>query len=147
MLSEIWRDIMKLMGINEEIEIEEAVDMAIRNLSKKINFLTNPFVYVIATYLVYLWVAITIPMSLFQESPIFDDGPIDILIYFIISPICLFGMLILWEVLRSMKVKLGLIALGFSAILFLYVLIFWICVYIDTYNLHLMMYKYRYPIR
>jgi len=146
MSSEIWREIMKLMGINEEIGIEEAVDMAIHNLSKTINFLTNPFVYVIATYFVYLWVSITIPMSLFQESPIFDDGPIDILIYFIVGPICYFVMLILWEVFRSMKVKSALIALGFLAIVLLYMLIFWICVYIDTY-LHLMMYKYRYPIR
>jgi len=142
MSSKMWEEFMKLMGI-----IEEAVAMAIHNLSKTINFITNPFVYAIATYLVYLWVSITIPMSLFGSSPIFDDGPIDIYYYFIIGPICYFGMLILWEVFRSMKVKSGLIVLGLLAILFIFTDIYTIYSWIDTYNLHLMMYKYRYPIR
>ncbi|RLI83326.1 MAG: hypothetical protein DRP01_09165 [Archaeoglobales archaeon] len=51
-----------LKMLNEEWE--ELVCVAVYNLSRKTNFLTNPFVYVIIIYFVSLWVSIAIPMSL-----------------------------------------------------------------------------------
>ena len=132
MSNKIWKEIMELMGINEEWE--KAVDIAIHNLSKTINFLTNPFIYVIAIYFVSLWVSITIPMSLHMTPAVLDD-PIDIPIYFIIGPISLFWMIIIWEIARVMKVKSLLILFGFIAILLLYLFlstIYYIYLFFDV---------------
>jgi len=149
MSNKIWKEIMELMGIKELVGNEEwekmviAVDIAIHNLSKTINFLTNPFIYVIVIYFVSLWVSITIPMSLHMTPAVLDD-PIDIPIYFIIGPISLFWMIIIWEIARVMKVKLLLILFGFIAILLLYLFLSTIYYLIHfEKSIYSLMYQYR----